>query len=105
MIVDDDEDIDPFLAVAPNTIQLPSTAHIFDGPNAPLTAGDAQYVIDFNNNFGQLTETWKSVTVPSGGTVAFLHIHQPTDCLRVCSGIRTATGSTASGSRGRPFCR
>ncbi len=73
VIVDDDEDIDPFLAVAPNTIQLPSTAHIFDGPNAPLTAGDAQYVIDFNNNFGQLTETWKSVTVPAGGTVAFLH--------------------------------
>ncbi len=73
VIIDDDEDLDPFIVVPPNTVQLPSTAHIFDGPNAPQNAGDAQYHIDFTNNFGQLTETWKTVTVPAGATVALLH--------------------------------
>lgn len=73
VIVDDDEDIDPFLASFPNATQLPSTAHIFDGPNATLGVSDAQYNIDFTNNFGQLTETWKSVTVPAGSTVAIMH--------------------------------
>jgi hypothetical protein len=71
VVIDDDEDLDPFL---PNpNVQLPSTADIFDGPNAPLMVNDAQYNIDFTNLFGQLTETWKSVTVPAGGTVAFMH--------------------------------
>lgn len=72
-IIDDDEDIDPFLAVPPNTIQLPSTTHVFDGPNATLDVSDAQFNVDFTNTFGQLTETWKSVTVPAGGTVIFMH--------------------------------
>src|SRR5262249_16702786 len=31
------------------------------------------YNIDFTNNFGQLTETWKSVTIAPGATVAFVH--------------------------------
>ena len=72
VIVDDDEDIDPFLATPPN-IQLPSTADVFGGPNAPLQVADAQYNIDFTNNFGQLAETYKSVTVPAGATIALLH--------------------------------
>src|SRR5215471_18141364 len=70
VVVDDDEDLDPFLF---GGIQVPATAHIFDGPNASQDVSDAQYNIDFTNNFGQLTETWKSVTVPPGGTVAFMH--------------------------------
>ncbi len=67
--VDDDEDGDPFLS----STNLPPSAHVFDGPNAPLAVSDAQYNIDFNNNFGQLTETWKSVTVPPGGEIVFMH--------------------------------
>ena len=67
--VDDDEDGDPFLS----STNLPASAHIFDGPNAALAVSDAQYNIDFNNNFGQLTETWTSVTVPPGGEVVFMH--------------------------------
>ena len=70
VVIDDDEDGDPFLAAG---INLPSTAHVFDGPNAGRDATDAQYNIDFNNNFGQLAETWTSVTIPPGATVAFLH--------------------------------
>src|SRR5262249_31479356 len=70
-VIDDDEDFDPFLPSS--TIELPSTGHIFDGPNASLVVSDAQYNIDFTNNFGRLTETWSSVTVPAGGTVAFMH--------------------------------
>lgn len=67
--VDDDEDGDPFVS----STNLPASAHIFDGPNAPLVVSDAQYNIDFTNNFGQLTETWKTVTVPPGGEIVFMH--------------------------------
>jgi len=67
--VDDDEDGDPFIS----STNLPASAHVFDGPNAPLAVTDAQYNIDFTNNFGQLTETWKSVTVPPGGEIVFMH--------------------------------
>ena len=67
--VDDDEDGDPFTS----STNLPASAHVFDGPNATLVASDAQYNIDFTNNFGQLTETWRSVTVPPGGEMIFMH--------------------------------
>jgi hypothetical protein len=67
--VDDDEDGDPFLS----STNLAASTHVFDGPNAPLVVSDAQYNIDFTNNFGQLTETWKSVTVPPGGEIVFMH--------------------------------
>src|SRR6478672_6845938 len=69
VVVDDDEDGDPFLS----TTNLPATVHVFDGPNAALVASSALYKIDFNNNFGQLQETWRSVTVQPGAEVAFLH--------------------------------
>jgi Carboxypeptidase regulatory-like domain/Bacterial TSP3 repeat len=69
VVIDDDEDGDPFLS----STNLPATLHVFDGPNGPLTASSALYNIDFNNNFGQLTETWSSVTVPAGGQVVFMH--------------------------------
>jgi hypothetical protein len=69
VVVDDDEDGDPFLS----TTNLPATVHVFDGPNAALVASSALYKIDFNNNFGQLQETWSSVSVPAGGQVIFLH--------------------------------
>lgn len=69
VVVDDDEDGDPFFSGT----NLPSTAHVFDGPNAPHNATDAQFNVDFNVKFGQLTETWKSITVPPNGSVSFLH--------------------------------
>ncbi|MGZ4843338.1 MAG: beta strand repeat-containing protein [Candidatus Angelobacter sp.] len=69
VVVDDDEDGDPFLS----STNLPATAHVFDGPNAAQGATDAQYGIDFINNFGLLTETWRSVTVQPGAEVALLH--------------------------------
>jgi hypothetical protein len=88
VVIDDDEDIDPFLAVPPNTTQLPATAHVFDGPNAALDASDAQYNIDFTNNFGQLTETWKSVTVSAGSSIAFMHFASQQT-------VRAAAGASA----------
>jgi Carboxypeptidase regulatory-like domain/Bacterial TSP3 repeat/Bacterial Ig-like domain (group 2) len=69
VVVDDDEDGDPFLS----STNLPATAHVFDGPNAAQGVADAQYGIDFINNFGLLTETWRSVTVQPGSEVALLH--------------------------------
>jgi hypothetical protein len=69
VVIDDDEDGDPFLS----STNLPATAHIFDGPNAALGTTDAQYGIDFINNFGLLTETWRSVTIQPGTEVALLH--------------------------------
>jgi hypothetical protein len=69
VVIDDDEDGDPFLS----STNLPATAHIFDGPNAAQNATDAQYNIDFIDNFGLLTETWRSVTIQPGAEVAFLH--------------------------------
>jgi Carboxypeptidase regulatory-like domain/Bacterial TSP3 repeat/Bacterial Ig-like domain (group 2) len=69
VVIDDDEDGDPFLS----STNLPATLHVFDGPNASLAASSALYNIDFNNNFGQLQETWSTVTVPPGGQVTFMH--------------------------------
>jgi hypothetical protein len=69
IVVDDDEDGDPFLS----STNLPAVGHVFDGPNAALNVSDALYNIDFTNNLGQLTETWRSLTVPPGGEVALMH--------------------------------
>jgi hypothetical protein len=69
VVIDDDEDGDPFLSAT----NLPATIHVFDGPNGALATSNANYNIDFNNNFGQLQETWSSVTVPPGGQVIFMH--------------------------------
>jgi hypothetical protein len=69
VVIDDDEDGDPFLS----TTNLPATAHIFDGPNSALMTSSTVYDIDFNNSFGQLQETWSSVTVPAGGQAVLMH--------------------------------
>lgn len=69
VVVDDDEDGDPFVS----STNLPAIGHIFDGPNAPFNVTDAQFNANFTGNYGQLTETWRSVTVPAGGQVALMH--------------------------------
>ena len=64
--VDDGNDGDPFLVST-----LPASAFAFDGPGAPLRAGEASFATP--GNYGQLHYGWNGVTIPAGGTVAFLH--------------------------------
>lgn len=66
VVVDDGTDGDPALVTT-----LPATAFAFDGPGAGAHVGRAAFVT--NPGFGQLTYEWSGVTVPAGGTVAFLH--------------------------------
>jgi hypothetical protein len=66
--IDDDDDGDPFLV---NT--LAASAHVFDGAGGAQQAGQAQFTVDFTGRFGQLAQAWQNVTIPAGGTVAFLH--------------------------------
>jgi hypothetical protein len=66
--IDDDDDGDPFLV---NT--LPATAHIFAGDGAPKGVDAANFNVDFNNNFGQLTEDFQTITVPANGKVTLMH--------------------------------
>jgi hypothetical protein len=67
-IVDDDEDVDPFVAN-----NLPAVAQVFDGAGASQQAGEAAFNTDFTNNYGRLTTEWRSVEVPARGTVSLLH--------------------------------
>lgn len=69
LVVDDDEDVDPFV----RSTDLPAVADVFDGQNAPLRVTAAVFSVDFNNRFGRLTRQWSNVTIPAGGSVAFLH--------------------------------
>ncbi len=85
IVIDDDQDGDPFLN---NT--LPATAHVFDAPSASAMVSSATYNIDFVNLFGQLVEEWDNITVPPGGTVAFLHF-----------GTQQVTRAAASASAAR----
>ena len=79
IVVDDDEDGDPFLSFT----NLPAVGHVFDGPNAALNVSDALYNIDFTNNFGQLTETWRNAHRPArrgSGADAFCHAADEPEC-------------------------
>ncbi len=76
VVIDDDEDLDPFIV----TNNLPGVAHVFDGANATQNSGSAIFSIDFTNRFGQLTHQWQSVTLAPGQSATFLHfIAQQTD--------------------------
>jgi uncharacterized repeat protein (TIGR01451 family) len=68
VVIDDDDDGDPFLVST-----LPAVADLFEGTNAASPASSAQYTIDFANNFGRLVQQWTNVTIPAGGTIAFMH--------------------------------
>jgi uncharacterized repeat protein (TIGR01451 family) len=69
LVVDDDEDVDPFV----RSTDLPSVADVFEGTNAPTRVSAAVFSVDFNNRFGRLVRQWSNVTIPAGGSVAFLH--------------------------------
>jgi len=64
--VDDGNDGDPFLVST-----LPAAAFAFDGVGASSRAGEASFGTP--GNHGELRYGWNGVTVPAGGTVAFLH--------------------------------
>ncbi|MDT7780154.1 MAG: large repetitive protein [Acidobacteriota bacterium] len=65
-VVDDPDDHDPFLYY----YSLPALGFAFDGANAAEHAAQ----VGFTNPSGaQLSYQWSNVTVPPGGTVAYLH--------------------------------
>ena len=67
VVVDDSTDGDPFVVST-----LPATAFAFDGPGATQGVGAASLTTP-SSSFGRLVYRWNAVTVPPGGTVAFLH--------------------------------
>ena len=64
-LFDDGVQDDPFLV---STGNLPPTAAVWQGSGASLTPATLAYGVD-----GELLTSWSSVTVPAGGSVAFLH--------------------------------
>ena len=70
VILDDDNDSDPFLN---NFENLAPVAHVFDGPGASLQVSSAQWATDMQNRQGNLVEEFDNITVPAGGEVALLH--------------------------------
>jgi hypothetical protein len=73
VIIDDDEDSDPFLNTNEN---LPPVAIVFDGAGGNVQASNVQWAPVPTNRFnlyGVLTERFGSVTVPAGGRVAIMH--------------------------------
>jgi len=67
-VIDDNRDLDPFLAT-----NLPAAAVVFEGAGGPGPAALASYAIDFDAAFGRMRARWDAVTVPAGGRVALLH--------------------------------
>ena len=65
-LVFDDADADPFTAGS-----NASLAFVFDGPGAPERAVPA--ILGVANFTKPVTYAWTSVTIPSGGTVAYMH--------------------------------
>ncbi len=74
VILDDDNDSDPFLNPAEN---LPPVAHVFDGPGASIQATNATWTIDTPNRQGNLVEVFSNIAVPAGGEVVLLHFLSP----------------------------
>jgi hypothetical protein len=67
LIIDDDDDGDPFLITT-----LPATADVFDGPGATLAAGALDYSIDFDALFGRSSQEWEALTLQPGETLALM---------------------------------
>jgi len=68
VVLDDNVNADPFL-----TTNLPTTAHVFDGPGAARSAAEAAFTVDFTRRFGRLRNSWTGITVPPGGQVIIMH--------------------------------
>jgi hypothetical protein len=65
-VVDDGDDQDPFLSYS----SLPALSFVFDGANAPERVGEVSFT---NPRAAQISYQWNNVTIPAGGTVAYLH--------------------------------
>ena len=68
VVIDDNRDVDA-LAVA----NLPSMAHVFDGPGGQTAVGNPSFEQDLDARFGRLRTAWENVTVPPGQTVIIMH--------------------------------
>ncbi|MBC7925675.1 MAG: Ig-like domain-containing protein, partial [Bryobacteraceae bacterium] len=82
IMIDDDDDSDPFVSNATLTgfqvrsgvfNTLPQVVHVFDGPGGADSLDAGSLTQNFTGRFARLVEEWQNVTVPAGGTVAFLH--------------------------------
>lgn len=71
VVVDDSADSNPF-----KSSSIPATAHLFDGPSAPVRVAAADYALI--GQTGKLTYQWNSISVPPDGTVILMHfaLHQ-----------------------------
>ena len=69
IVIGDVFDGDPFL----NCCFLPALAFTFDGVGAADHAASATYTSNPNFSPGQLIVTWSNITIPAGGTVAYMH--------------------------------
>src|SRR5262249_32601218 len=68
VVADDSVDAVPNL-----TANSPARAFAFDGAGAPQPVAFATFATLTPGNRAELTHGWNSVTIPSGGTVAFVH--------------------------------
>ncbi|HEV8348494.1 MAG TPA: carboxypeptidase regulatory-like domain-containing protein [Vicinamibacterales bacterium] len=68
VVTGDVYDFDPYVNGG-----VPETAFVFDGPNAAERAGAASFQQDGSYSLGQLAYRWNNVTIPAGGTVAYMH--------------------------------
>jgi len=84
MTVGDDVDQDPTITFTRANFVIPELAFVFQGANAPVpasTAGFSLLPVDIqtqifsggNSEIGQVQSQWNSITIPAGGSVAFLN--------------------------------
>lgn len=73
VVVDDDNDSDPFLNSSEN---LPPMAIVFDGPGGTIQPSSVQWSFPVNdpfNLYGTVSERFGNVTIPAGGQVTLMH--------------------------------
>jgi hypothetical protein len=74
LVLDDDMDIDPFLST-----NLPSIAHVFDGPAGLISVASGEYLSGITGDFNRFRKTWV-VGIPAGEKRSVMHFtSQQTD--------------------------
>ncbi|MEM9557540.1 MAG: carboxypeptidase regulatory-like domain-containing protein [Acidobacteriota bacterium] len=68
VVVDDNVDADPL-----RTTNLPTVAHVFDGPGGLVEASAARFAVDFAARFGTLETAWDGLTIAPGESVIVMH--------------------------------
>jgi 5-hydroxyisourate hydrolase-like protein (transthyretin family) len=66
VVLHDGFDADPFQVCCP----IPSVGFAFDGQGGSDRSASATFT---SSNFGQVAITWSNITIPAGGTVAYMH--------------------------------